>query len=104
MNSPHVIQSHVRASTEMCSQYQGTRGHATDTHSNHRLAEINTSFRVHCKIIGKGILGIQPAGMPAYYLVELSCSAFIEIYPSLVYSPEETIFGLRSIRAWLNNE
>ena len=25
-------------------------------------------------------------------------------FHSLVYSPEETIFDLRSIRAWLNNE
>mmetsp|Transcript_19562 Transcript_19562/g.32841 ORF Transcript_19562/g.32841 Transcript_19562/m.32841 type:complete len:213 (+) Transcript_19562:652-1290(+) len=31
----------------MCRQHQGTRGHATDAHSNHRLAEINTSIRVH---------------------------------------------------------
>ena len=52
----------------------------------------------------KGILGIQHQ-----HVILITWLNFAVLYSqksiqSLVYSPEETIFDLRSIRAWLNNE
>ena len=47
--SAYIIERHIRTSTEICSEYKCTRWHATNTHTNYWLTEINSSISINCE-------------------------------------------------------
>ena len=53
LQSTHKVEGSVRASTKMCRKKQATRRHSTETHTDDRFAEVNSSISIDYNAKGK---------------------------------------------------